>query len=175
MSGTHPVLYLPSRSYLWWTLDQKPVHLVWLGLNDRCLPPVSDMWQRLFLESRKVFAFPLHSILYKGIGPNWTHFIGISSESSLITIVVSSVRFLFLQSSKGAVNWLILNLTASQSVHTCSGSFSLVVNCTVCANVHASFKNRLSPVYTCTAAPGWDHQLIFLKPKPIYPHIRKPT
>lgn len=90
------------------------------------------------------------------------HFIGVSSGRALITIVVSSVKFLFLHSSKGAVSWLIVNLRASQSFHTCSGSFNLVVNCTAFASVCASFQNCLSHVYTCTGARAftlaWWHQ-----------------
>lgn len=71
------------------------------------------------------------------------HFIGVCSECVLIILVVLSVWFLFLQSSKGAVNQLIVNLRAAQSVHACSGSFNLIVNCTVCASVYACFFSKL--------------------------------
>lgn len=115
--------------HLWRALAQKPTHLPYMGLSDSSLPPASDMGRQLFSESGEVFASPVHSPLLKGTGQR-RHFPGISSGWALI--MVSSVWFLSLQSSKGAVNGLIVNPTASQSVHTCSGSFGLIVNCTVC-------------------------------------------
>lgn len=153
------------------------------------LPPVPDLGQQLFVRPRRIFGSPHlhprpHSILFKGIGPNQQQFVGISPQCPFFIMVVISVPFLLFQSSKGAVSWLSINLMASQPVYTYSGSFSLVVNCIVCAGMDASFKNGLSRVcthgstcvHTCMVAPGWEHPFIFLKPKAlaIYPYIRKP-
>lgn len=74
-------------------------------------------------------------MLFKGIGPNWKPFIGIHFEYALIITVVLSVHFLSLVFKGGCQ--LHVNLTASQPINTCSGSFHLVVNCTVCTCVHA--------------------------------------
>lgn len=64
--------------------------------------------QQLFVEPRTVFASfsppHLHSILFKGIGPNQQHFVGISPKCAFFIIVAISVSFLLFQSSKGAVS-----------------------------------------------------------------------
>lgn len=80
------------------------MHLARLALDDSSLPPVSNLGQALFVEPRRVFASPLHSRLFKGIGSKQKYFVGISPECTLFIIAGLSVPFLFLPSLKEAVS-----------------------------------------------------------------------
>lgn len=84
----------------------------------------------------------------------------------------SSAHFLFLQFPQGAVGGLTMNWW-HHSLFTLTGlgSFSLVVNCTVRASVHAFLKMCLSHMCTCMGACACTYTHMHRGIKVVNPHL----